>query len=57
MTAKKRVALASALVFLAINGVKLAENDDFFEALTLSVARGEVGKEKVAERLRQADHA
>ena len=51
----KRTALASALVLLAINGIELAQNDDFFEALTLSVARGETKKHQVAEALRQAD--
>ena len=51
----KRAALASALVFLAVNGVDLAQNDDLFEGLTLSVAKGELGKEQVAETLRKAD--
>jgi len=51
----KRVALASAVVFLMINGVDLAQNDDLFEAMTLSVARGEMRKDQVAEVLRQAD--
>jgi death-on-curing protein len=51
----KRTALASALVFLAINGIQLAQNDDLFEALTLSVARGDLKKEQVAEALRKAD--
>lgn len=50
----KRTALASALVFLAINGVELAQDDDRFEALTLAVARGEMKKEQVAENLRTA---
>jgi death-on-curing protein len=53
----KRAALASALVFLAINGVDLAQDDDLFEALTLSVAKGEIKKEQVAETLRKADLA
>jgi len=50
----KRAALASALVFLAVNGIDLAQDDDFFEGLTLSVAKGEMGKEQVAELLRKA---
>jgi death-on-curing protein len=50
----KRAALASALVFLAINGVDLDQDDDLFEGLTLSVAKGEIGKEKVAAMLRKA---
>lgn len=53
----KRVALASALVFLTINGVELAQNDDLFEHLTLSVAKGAMGKEQVAEALRKAESA
>ena len=53
----KRAALASALVFLAINGVDLGQNDDYFEALTLSVAKGAVGKEQVAATLRNAEPA
>lgn len=50
----KRAALASALVFLTINGVELAQNDDLFEALTLSVAKGDMRKDQVAETLRKA---
>jgi len=53
----KRAALASAMVFLAINGIDLAQNDDLFEAMTLSVARGEMEKAQVAEILRNADRA
>ena len=50
----KRTALASALVFLAINGVELAQNDDLFETMTLYVARGEMKKDLVAETFRTA---
>lgn len=53
----KRAALASALVFLAMNGVELAQDDDLFEHLTLSAARGEAGKDRVAETLRKAKPA
>jgi death-on-curing protein len=53
----KRTALASALVFLTINGIDLAQDEDLLEGLTLSVARGEMKKEKVAEILRSADRA
>ena len=53
----QRTALASAMVFLAIHGIDLARNDDLFEALTLSVAKGEVKKEQVAKTLRDADLA
>jgi death-on-curing protein len=51
----KRTALASALVFLAINGIDLAQDDDLFEGLTLSVAKGEMKKSQVAETLRNAN--
>jgi death-on-curing protein len=51
----KRTALASALVFLVINGVELTQNDDLFESLTLSVAKGEIKKDQVAEILRTAE--
>jgi len=50
----KRTALASALVFLLINGMELAQDDDLFESLTLSVARGEMKKVQVAGILRTA---
>ena len=53
----QRAALASALVFLVLNGIVLAQNDDLFEQLTLSVAKGELGKEQVAERLRNGERA
>jgi len=53
----KRAALASALVFLLVNGIELAQDDDFFESLTLAVAKGEMGKDKVAEALRRAGQA
>ena len=53
----KRVALASALVFLLINGVELAQEDDFFERLTLAVAKGEITKDQVAGALRGAGRA
>ena len=49
-----QAALASALVFLVLNGIDLAQNDDLFEQLTLSVAKGEMGKEQVAAVLREA---
>lgn len=51
----KRAAVASALVFLEVNGIALAQDDDFFEELTLSVARGETGKHEVAGALRKAE--
>lgn len=53
----KRAALASALVFLAMNGVDLAQDDDLFEHLTLSAARGVAGKDQVAQALREAKSA
>jgi death-on-curing protein len=48
----KRTALAAMLVFLRINGFRLAASDyDLFQ-LTLAVARGELGKAMVTDRLR-----
>jgi death-on-curing protein len=50
----KRVAAASALVFLEINGVDTAViNEDEMEALTLSIADGTGDKQKAAEFFRQ----
>lgn len=53
----KRAALASALVFLALNGGEFAQDDDGFEHLTLHVAKGAMGKEQVAKALRKAKTA
>jgi len=41
-------------VNIQVNGLDLAQNDDLFEALTLSVAKGDLGKEQVGDMLRRA---
>ena len=43
----KRTALASAEVFLLLNGMKLTASDDELENLTLDLASGKHSKEKV----------
>lgn len=45
----KRVALASAEVFLLINGMALSASDDELEVLTMGVASGELSKAEVVE--------
>jgi len=49
----KRVATVAAIVFLAINGFELDADDDELEQLVLSVARGEMRKEEIADFLRR----
>ena len=49
----KRTGAASAELFLALNGVELAANDQELVDVTLGVARGEVGAEALAIWLRQ----
>jgi death-on-curing protein len=45
----KRVALASAEVFLLINGMALSASDSELESLTVGVASGELSKSEVIE--------
>ena len=45
----KRVAVASAEVFLLINGFELVAGDDEIEALTFGVASGRLSKQQVVE--------
>lgn len=49
----KRAALATAEVFLRLNGLKLRVGDDTLERLTVGVADGSVSKEKATEFFRQ----
>lgn len=49
----KRVATVAAIVFLAMNGFDLDADDDELERLVLSVARGEIRKEEIADFLRR----
>lgn len=48
----KRVGLAAALVFLALNDVEILHGTDGLYELTMSVARGEYAKGDIARELR-----
>lgn len=45
----KRIGAAAALVFLAMNDIQIASDEDGLVALTLSVACGETGKTTIAQ--------
>ena len=49
----KRVALASALVFLDLNGITITDPDDRLYPLMMSVASGRAQKPEIANVLRQ----
>lgn len=49
----KRVGAATAIVFLALNDVQLKADEDGLVELTLSVARGEASKPRIAEFFRE----
>ena len=49
----KRVALATALVFLDLNGVSIADPDDRLYPLMMSVASGRAQKPQIAAVLRE----
>jgi death-on-curing protein len=49
----KRVGAAAAIVFLALNDVVLEADEDGLVELTLSVARGEAGKQQIADYFRE----
>jgi death on curing protein len=48
----KRVALASCLVFLRLNGLEPAPDSQAWEDLTLDVASSKLDRERTTERLR-----
>ncbi|HOX39598.1 MAG TPA: type II toxin-antitoxin system death-on-curing family toxin [Candidatus Brocadiia bacterium] len=50
----KRAGAVAAIVFLSLNGIELEIEEDDLASLVLSVARGEAGKDVVAEFLRQS---
>lgn len=50
---QKRVALASALVFLNLNGISLADPDDSLHPLMKSVGSGRTQKPQIAAVLRE----
>ena len=45
----KRAGVVSAIVFLKLNGVEISADESSLEEMVLSVARGDIGKEKVAK--------
>lgn len=49
----KRIGAAAALVFLAMNDVQIVGDEEGLVAVTLSVARGETGKDHIAQWLRE----
>jgi death-on-curing protein len=49
----KRVALASALVFLDLNGIRLTDPEGTLYPLMMAVARGEKGKSEIAQTFRE----
>jgi death-on-curing protein len=49
----KRVGAASALVFLAMNGIEVASTDDELVETVLGVAQGKIGKAAITEFLRK----
>ena len=49
----KRVALASALVFLDLNGIRITDPKGTLHPLMMAVARGEKGKSEIAYTLRE----
>lgn len=48
----KRMGAAAAIVFLAVNDIEIANDEDGLVALTLSVATGQAGKAEIAEFFR-----
>jgi death-on-curing protein len=48
----KRIGAASTLVFLAINDINIANDEDGLVELTISVATGQAGKSEIAEFFR-----
>lgn len=49
----KRVAAGSAIVFLAMNKIRIRRNDDLLESLTLKAAQGLIETETLASTLRE----
>ncbi len=53
----KRVALASALVSLDLNGIRITDPDEALYPLMMAVARGEKGKAEIAYTLHELSEA
>ncbi len=49
----KRTGAATAILFLAMNGIEIEADEDGLVELTLAVARGETGKQHIAEFFRK----
>jgi death on curing protein len=49
----KRTGAASAIIFLAINGVEIAADEEGLVELTLAVAEGIAGKQQIADFFRK----
>ncbi len=49
----KRTALASAGIFLSLNGKRFVASDDELETITLGVADGSIGKEELTKLFRK----
>lgn len=52
----KRTGAATAIIFLAINGIDIEANEDDLAELTLAVAQGKAGKSEIAEFFRGNAH-
>ena len=48
----KRTGAAAAIIFLDLNGVELAADEEGLERMTMSVAEGRTGKREIAEFFR-----
>ncbi len=54
--ANKRTGAAAAIIFLAMNDVSIDTDEEGLENITLSVATGQAGKNKVVEFFRKLAH-
>lgn len=52
----KRTGAATAIIFLAINGVELDADEEGLVEVTLAVAKGVAGKQQVADYFRRIAH-
>ena len=52
----KRTGAAAAIIFLAMNGIELDADEDGLVDITLDVAKGEAGKQQIAEFFRKMAH-
>jgi len=52
----KRTGTAAAIIFLAMNDIRIEADEEGLADLTLAVARGKVGKSEIAEFFRRRAH-